>query len=207
MFVLPSLPYSYGALEPYISGQIMELHHARHQQAYVDGLNSALQKEASLIHVPLETLLRTLPSVPESVRMTVRNHGGGVWNHTFFWECMTPSEVDKKRLGHPFFDAINAQFGSFEFFVDQFLVASRTLFGSGWVWLCIEDSGKLGIISTSNQDCPLSQGLTPLLGLDVWEHAYYLQYYNKRVDYSAAWWNTISWAKVCERYELVTRYS
>ncbi len=201
MITLKPLPYSYGALEPYISGQIMELHHAKHQQAYVDGVNSAFEKEPSLAAVSLENLIIDLVQLPESVRVALRNYGGGVINHSFFWECMTPDHYSHRRLGHPFFENIDRFFGSFDAFKDQFSTLARTVFGSGWTWLCLDKEGKLIIVVTANQDSPLSIGLIPLLGLDVWEHAYYLQYLNKRVDYISAWWNIVNWAGVVERYE------
>lgn len=203
MYSLEKMPYSYSALEPYIDTRIMELHHAGHQQAYVDGLNAALKKEPSLESIPLPKLIVDLSQVPESVRTAVRNHGGGVLNHTFFWECMTPKSHQLQDSS--LLNEITIAFGGFDQFKEQFSSAAKTVFGSGWAWLCVDRSGKLVIVTTANQDSPLSMGLFPLLGLDVWEHAYYLQYLNKRVDYIAAWWHVVNWEKVIERYENVVK--
>jgi Fe-Mn family superoxide dismutase len=199
MYSLPSLPYSYGALEPYIETHIMELHHAKHQQAYVDGLNGALVKFPELYEKPLVSLLQNLDSVPESIRTAVRNHGGGVENHTFFWDSMShnggglPVGTSAQHI-EKFFD-------SYDQFKSVFSAAAKDRFGSGWVWLSVDPANQhLVLSSTANQDTPLSQGLTPILGLDVWEHAYYLQYFNRRVDYVTAWWNVVNWEKVEERY-------
>ncbi len=202
MIILQPLPYTYGALEPFISGKIMELHHAKHQQAYVDGVNAILQKEPSFVINSLENTIINLNTVPESIRTAIRNHGGGVINHTFFWNCMTPDQQKRRRIGHPLFETIDTCFGSFDGFKEQFSTAARTVFGSGWAWLCLNHQGALIIITTPNQDSPLSVSLTPLLGLDVWEHAYYLQYFNKRVDYITSWWDIVNWAGVIERYEM-----
>ena len=197
-YTLSPLPYAYGALEPYIEAQIMELHHSKHQQAYVDGLNTALEKHPELFEKPLIELLINLDKVPADIQTAVRNHGGGVYNHMFFWHVM-----NIKGGGEPVGksgEAINDVFRSFELFKDQFTTTAKNRFGSGWVWLSIDKSGTLVISSTANQDSPLSGGLIPILGLDVWEHAYYLQYFNRRVDYISAWWNIVNWEYVEERY-------
>lgn len=201
MYKLVSLPYSYGALEPYIEAQIMELHHSKHQQAYVDGLNAALQNFPELEKKPLIDLLKDLNSVPESIRTAVRNHGGGVENHMFFWDCMMP-----KGGGHPrgpVAQGIKESFGTFDAFQDQLNSAAKSRFGSGWAWLVLNNQGRLVVMSTANQDSPISEGLTPVLGIDVWEHAYYLQYFNRRADYVTAWWHLVNWEKVEERYHLL----
>jgi Fe-Mn family superoxide dismutase len=198
MYVLPPLPYAYDALEPYIEKEIMELHHTKHQQAYVDGLNAALQKHSELFQKPLVALLQDLDSVPADIRMAVRNHGGGVENHTFFWNCMKPHGGGEPTGALR--DALIRTFGSFDAFKEQFNNAAKTRFGSGWAWLVVNKHGVLSIESTANQDTPLSQGYTPILCLDVWEHAYYLQYFNRRMDYVTAWWHVINWAFVEENY-------
>ncbi len=198
MYNLPSLPYAYGALEPYIEAQIMELHHAKHQQAYVDGLNDALKKHPELFEKPLIDLLKDLNAVPADIQTAVRNHGGGVYNHTFFWNVM-----NIKGGGEPVGksgQAIVDVFGNFEVFKDKLSTAARSRFGSGWAWLSVDASGTLVISSTANQDNPISTGLFPILGLDVWEHAYYLQYFNRRTDYISAWWNIVNWKQVEENY-------
>ncbi len=198
MYVLPPLPYAYDALEPYIEKEIMELHHTKHQQAYVDGLNAALQKHPELFQKPLVALLQDLDGVPADIRMAVRNHGGGVENHTFFWNCMKPHGGGEPTGALR--DALIRTFGSFDVFKEQFNNAAKTRFGSGWAWLVVNKHGVLSIESTANQDTPLSQGYTPILGLDVWEHAYYLQYFNRRMDYVTAWWHVINWAFVEENF-------
>ena len=199
MYSLPSLPYSYGALEPYIEAQIMELHHAKHQQAYVDGLNRALEKHPKLFKITLEDLLKDLTVVPADIQTAVRNHGGGVWNHTFFWSVMS-AQGGGEPIGS-IAEAIINSFEEFSVFQQQFTNLAKSRFGSGWVWLSFDKDGLLNLSSTANQDTPLSEGMTPLLGLDVWEHAYYLQYFNRRVDYIAAWWNVIDWQQVEQNYQ------
>jgi Fe-Mn family superoxide dismutase len=199
MYTLPQMPYAYGALEPYIEAQIMEIHHAKHQQAYVNGLNAALEKHPDLKDKPLVELLKDLSTVPEDIRTAVRNHGGGVENHTFFWHTMTP-KGGGKPMG-PVGDQINSVFGSFDEFKSQFNAAAKTRFGSGWAWLSVDNNGKFVVTSTANQDSPLSEGLSPILGLDVWEHAYYLQYQNRRPDYISAWWHVINWEQIEENYK------
>lgn len=198
MYELPRLPYAYGALEPYIEAQIMELHHAKHQQAYVNGLNVALEKHPELFNKPLVELLQNLDRVPEDIRTAVRNHGGGVENHTFFWHCMKQNGGGEPK--GKVADVIKESLGSFDAFKDEFTKAAKSRFGSGWAWLSVDKSGKLVVTSTANQDTPLSGGLYPILGLDVWEHAYYLQYFNRRPDYVDAWWNTVNWEQVEENY-------
>ncbi|MFT6765253.1 MAG: Fe-Mn family superoxide dismutase [Alteromonas naphthalenivorans] len=199
MYKLPKLPYEYGALEPYIEAQIMELHHGKHQQAYVNGLNAALQKHPELFDKPLVELLKDLDSVPEDIRTAVRNHGGGVKNHTDFWNIMQPKGGGEPT--GPVGDKIKEVFGSFDVFRDQLNTAAKSRFGSGWAWLSVDNNGKLVVSSTANQDTPLSNGLHPIIGLDVWEHAYYLQYVNRRPAYIDAWWNTVNWEQVEQNYK------
>jgi Fe-Mn family superoxide dismutase len=196
---LPPLPYPTNALEPHIDAQTMEIHHGKHHNAYVTNLNAALEKAPELADKSLEDLLRNLNSVPEAVRTAVRNNGGGHWNHSQFWKTMGPNGG-----GGPtgkLADAINAAFGDFEKFKEQFNAAGAGRFGSGWVWL-VNEGGKLAITSTPNQDNPLMDGKAPpILGNDVWEHAYYLKYQNRRPDYLKAWWNTVNWEEVGRRYK------
>jgi superoxide dismutase, Fe-Mn family len=196
---LPPLPYPTNALEPHIDAQTMEIHHGKHHNAYVTNLNAALEKAPELADKSLEDLLRNLNSVPEAVRTAVRNNAGGHWNHSQFWKTMGPNGG-----GGPtgkLADAINAAFGDFEKFKEAFNAAGAGRFGSGWVWL-VNDGGKLAITSTPNQDNPLMDGKAPpILGNDVWEHAYYLKYQNRRPDYLKAWWNTVNWAEVATRYK------
>jgi Fe-Mn family superoxide dismutase len=199
MYSLPEMPYAYGALEPYIESQIMELHHAKHQQAYVNGLNAALEKHPELFDKPLVELLQNLDAIPEDIRGAVRNHGGGVKNHTDFWHSMKPG--GGKEPQGPLADAIKKQFDSFGAFKDQFNTAGKKQFGSGWAWLSLDKKGDLVVSSTANQDTPFSIGHIPIMGLDVWEHAYYLQYFNRRVDYIDAWWNVVNWSKAQETFE------
>ena len=191
---LPPLPYPTNALEPHIDAQTMEIHHGKHHQAYVTNLNAALEKAPELADKPLDALLRDLSAVPEAIRTAVRNNGGGHWNHSQFWKWMAPNAggAPTGKLA----DAINSSFGDFEKFKEQFAAAGAGRFGSGWVWLN-NDGGKLTITSTPNQDNPLMDGkAAPILGLDVWEHAYYLKYQNRRPDYMKAWWNTVNWSEV-----------
>jgi Fe-Mn family superoxide dismutase len=195
---LPPLPYAYNALEPHIDELTMQIHHDRHHATYVNNLNAALEGHPELQEKPLEELLANLDSVPESIRTAVRNNGGGHANHTLFWEIMSPNGGGQPTGALA--DAINSTFGSFENFKEQFTKAAVGRFGSGWAWLVV-DNGKLAITSTPNQDNPIMEGKTPILGLDVWEHAYYLKYQNKRPDYIAAWWNVVNWAEVNKRFE------
>ena len=199
-FTLPPLPYSFDALEPHIDAKTMEIHHDKHHQAYVNNLNAALEKAPELQKKSLDELLASVGSAPESVRMAVRNNGGGHWNHTFFWQVMAP-----KAGGEPsgaLGDAIRSAFGDYAKFREQFTAAAVGRFGSGWAWL-LNDGGKLSITSTPNQDNPLMEGKRAgdiLLGVDVWEHAYYLKYQNRRPDYVQAWYNTVNWGEVSKRF-------
>lgn len=196
-FELPKLAYAYDALEPYIDARTMEIHHSKHHQGYITNLNAALEKAPELQGKSLETLLGDLNAVPESVRTAVRNHGGGTYNHNLFWEVMAP-----KAGGAPKGDlakAIDAAFNSFDAFKDEFSKAAGSRFGSGWAWLA-KKNGGLVVVSTANQDNPLSDGLTPILGIDVWEHAYYLNYQNRRPDYVAAFYNLINWEAVSAKF-------
>lgn len=197
MHELPKLPYEYNALEPHIDEQTMKIHHTKHHQAYIDKLNGAI-KGTEFESMDVNELLQKLDSVPEDIRMAVRNNGGGYSNHTFFWKIMAPNAGGEPTgaVG----DAINEAFGSFDKFKEQFIDAGVKQFGSGWAWL-IADNGKLSITSTPNQDTPIMDGKKAILGVDVWEHAYYLKYQNKRPDYLAAWFNVVNWAKVDEWFE------
>ncbi|GAB4503752.1 MAG: superoxide dismutase [Anaerolineales bacterium] len=196
-YQLPKLPYAYDALEPYIDARTMEIHHTKHHQAYITNLNGALEKHPELAGKPLEALLGDLNAVPEDIRLAVRNHGGGTWNHSMFWEIMAPKAggAPKGKLA----EAIDAAFGSFEAFKAEFEKSANGRFGSGWAWL-VKKSNGLAVLSTANQDNPLSEGLTPILGLDVWEHAYYLHYQNRRAEYVTNWWNVVNWEAVAERF-------
>jgi Fe-Mn family superoxide dismutase len=197
-YQLPKLPYSYDALEPYIDARTMEIHHTKHHQTYINNVNAALEKYPALAEKSVEDLIRDLNAVPEEIRTVVRNNGGGHANHSLFWTIMGP-----KAGGEPsgeLADAIKSAFGGFDGFKDQFSKAAAGRFGSGWAWLSVDKSGKLVLSSTPNQDSPLSEGLTPILGLDVWEHAYYLHYQNRRPDYIAAWWNVVNWKQVASNF-------
>lgn len=195
MFTLPELPYSYDALAPHISSEIMELHHKRHHQTYVDKLNAAIEKAPELSGKSLEELLRDLDNVPESVRTAVRNQGGGHYNHSLFWQVMSPDGGGQPE-GQLLAD-ISAKYGSFEAFVDAFSEAATGVFGSGWAWL----QPDLEIVTSPDQDSPLMEGKpAPILGLDVWEHAYYLEYTYQRPEYIKAWWNVVNWQEVARRY-------
>ncbi len=198
MFKLPPLPYSYDALEPYIDARTMEIHYTKHHQGYVDNLNAALTGHPELQGKTLDELLGNLTQIPEDIRTAVRNNGGGNYNHTLFWDWMV------KGGGTPqgtVVDAIKKQFTSFEAFKEQFNTAAKSRFGSGWAWLVLNKAGNLEITSSANQDTPWSEGNMPILGLDVWEHAYYLKYQNRRVDYIQAWWNVVNWGYVEELYK------
>lgn len=201
IYTLPKLPYEFGALEPYIDARTMEIHHDRHHQAYINNLNAALTDHLGLQNKPLNEILHDLSLVPESIRTTVRNNGGGTYNHDLFWTIMSPNGggLPNGVIGK----LIKARFESFENFQNLFNNAAKTVFGSGWAWLVLDKEGKLQITSTVNQDCPLMFGQKPLLGLDVWEHAYYLQYQNKRPDYINAWWHVVNWDQVEENYKLL----
>ena len=196
-FELAKLPYAVDALEPYIDAQTMSIHHDKHHQAYVTNLNAAIEKHPELAGKSLEELLSDLNAVPEDIRTAVRNHGGGTWNHNMFWEIMGP-----KMQGSPngqLTKAIEAAFGSFDAFKAEFEKAATTRFGSGWAWLAKKGDG-LVVVSTANQDTPVSDGLAPILGIDVWEHAYYLKYQNRRPEYISNWWNVVNWDAVADRY-------
>ncbi|WJQ82643.1 superoxide dismutase [Brevibacillus brevis] len=197
---LPALPYAHNALEPHIDAQTMEIHHGRHHATYVNNLNAALEAHADLQGKSVEELISNLDALPESIRTAVRNNGGGHANHTLFWEIMSPNGggAPTGELA----DAINAAFGSFDNFKAEFAKAATTRFGSGWAWLTAE-GGKVAISSTPNQDSPIMEGKTPILGLDVWEHAYYLNYQNKRPDYIGAFWNVVNWDEVSKRFAAV----
>lgn len=195
MFTLPDLPYAYDALEPYIDEATMKLHHSKHHQTYVDKLNAAING-TEFEGAELTELLQSLDNLPSDIQTTVRNNGGGHYNHTFFWNIMSPDgggelPVDLESM-------IDASFGSLETFKDKFAEAAVSLFGSGWVWL-IQDNSQLIIEKAPNQDSPIMRGIEPVLGLDVWEHAYYLKYQNKRPDYIEAWWNVVNWKEVARR--------
>jgi superoxide dismutase, Fe-Mn family len=198
-FELPPLPYDYAALEPYIDEQTMHLHHDKHHQAYVTNLNNALQGQDALANLPIEDLVRRINEVPENIRTAVRNNGGGHVNHTMFWEIMTPGGA-KEPTGD-LANAINQTFGSLDAFKTQFNDAGTKRFGSGWAWLVVAQGGALQALSTANQDSPLMDGQYPVMGNDVWEHAYYLKYQNRRPEYLAAWWNVVNWDEVAKRYD------
>ncbi len=198
-FELPALPYAFDALEPFIDSTTMQIHHDKHHAAYVNNLNGALEKHPELASKSLEELLKDLNSVPEDIRTVVRNHGGGTWNHTMFWEIMAP-----KAGGEPLGalnGAITSTFGNFANFKTEFEKAANGRFGSGWAWLVKKSDGGLAIVSTANQDNPMSEGMSPLMGLDVWEHAYYLKYQNRRAEYVSSWWNVVNWAEVGRRFK------
>jgi len=198
-FELPPLPDAYNALEPTIDEETMHLHHDKHHQAYVTNLNNALQGQDALANISIEDLVRRINEVPENIRTAVRNNGGGHVNHTMFWEIMTPGGA-KEPTGD-LANAINQTFGSFDAFKTQFNDAGTKRFGSGWAWLVVAQGGALQVLSTANQDSPLMDGQYPVMGNDVWEHAYYLKYQNRRPEYLAAWWNVVNWDEVAKRYE------
>jgi Fe-Mn family superoxide dismutase len=198
-YELPPLPYPKDALEPNIDAQTMEIHHDKHHAAYVTNLNKAIAGKGDLEKKSIEDLISNMNAVPEDIRTAVRNNGGGHANHTFFWRIMGP-----KAGGAPtgkLAEDINSTFGSFDAFKEKFEAAGLARFGSGWAWLIVNKSGKLEVVSTPNQDNPLMEGNKPVLGCDVWEHAYYLKYQNKRGDYLKSWWNTINWSEVNKNYE------
>jgi len=197
-YELPPLPYDYNALEPYIDEETMHLHHDKHHQAYVNNLNAALQGQSQFDNMGIDELIRSLSSVPDNIRTTVRNNGGGHINHSMFWQIMKPNGG-----GEPTGDlasAISSAFGSFDQFKAAFNDAGAKRFGSGWAWLVIGTDGKLAVTSTANQDSPLIDGLYPVMGNDVWEHAYYLKYQNRRPEYLAAWWNVVNWDEIGKRF-------
>ena len=196
-FTLPPLPYAPDALEPHIDAQTMQIHHGKHHQTYVNNLTAALEKAPELQNRSIEELMREVERVPEGVRTAVRNNGGGHYNHSMFWQIMAPNAGGEPTgaIG----EAIRSTFGDFGKFRDQFTAAGTGRFGSGWAWL-VADGGRLSITSTPNQDNPLMEGKQPVMGLDVWEHAYYLKYQNRRPDYLAAWWNVVNWDEVARRF-------
>ena len=195
---LPALPYDFAALEPHIDAQTMQIHHGKHHQAYVTNLNAALDKHPELHAKSLDELVKGVATLPEDIRTAVRNNGGGHWNHSMFWTLMAPNAGGAPTGAVA--DGINAAFGSFDKFKEQFQAAGMGRFGSGWAWL-IDNGGKLEISSTPNQDNPLMDGKKAVFGVDVWEHAYYLKYQNRRPDYLAAWWNVINWDEVNKRFK------
>jgi Fe-Mn family superoxide dismutase len=198
-FTLPELPYAYEALEPHIDAQTMQIHHTKHHQTYINNANGVFEKNPDLNFGSVEELLRNIESVPNDVRNALRNNAGGHANHTLFWQIMAPNAGGEPTdaLG----EELRGTFGDFAQFRDQFGNAAKGRFGSGWAWLVAAGDGKLQIMDTPNQDSPLMTGQTPILGLDVWEHAYYLRYQNRRPDYIEAWWNVVNWAEVARRYQ------
>jgi Fe-Mn family superoxide dismutase len=197
---LPALPYAFDALEPHIDARTMEIHHGKHHAAYVANLNGALEKHPELFDRSVHDLIADLAGVPEDIRTAVRNNGGGHLNHDFFWQLMGPNGG-----GAPsgdLADAISGAFGSLDTFKEKFTTAGMTRFGSGWAWLSVDGGGKLVVSSTANQDSPVSDGLKPVLGVDVWEHAYYLKYQNRRADYLGAFWNVVDWNRVAENFRI-----
>jgi Fe-Mn family superoxide dismutase len=196
---LAELPYSYDALEPYIDAQTMEIHHQKHHNAYVTKLNAALESSSNWQGKDVEELIKNLNSVPENIRTAVRNNGGGHYNHTIFWNIMGANAGGEP--GGDLGASINSTFGSFTEFKDEFSNAAANRFGSGWAWLVLDPSGRLAVLSTANQDNPITDGFKPLMGLDVWEHAYYLKYQNRRPEYIENWWNVVNWTAVTDRYD------
>jgi Fe-Mn family superoxide dismutase len=196
-FTLPPLPYDFAALEPHIDEQTMRIHHDKHHAGYVNNLNAALEGNAELQKLSVEALLKDINAVPEKIRTAVRNNGGGHANHTLFWEIMTPGGPSEPSGALAV--GIKKAFGGLAEFKEQFTKAATTRFGSGWAWLVASGNGSLAIESTANQDSPLMEGKRPIIGIDVWEHAYYLKYQNKRADYIAAWWNVLNWAEAAKR--------
>ncbi len=197
-FTLPALPYDFSALEPHIDAKTMEIHHGKHHQTYVNNLNAAIEKAPELASKSLDDLMRNASSLPEAVRTAIRNNGGGHWNHSMFWQIMAPKAGGEP--GGAVGAAIKSAFGDFAKFREQFSAAGVGRFGSGWAWL-INSGGKLSISSTPNQDNPLMEGQKAIMGLDVWEHAYYLKYQNRRPDYINAWWNVVNWKEVEKRFQ------
>lgn len=202
MFTLPNLPYAYNALEPFIDEMTMQIHHDKHHAGYVKNLNDALSDSEKLLAMSVEELMKNLTAVPEAIRTKVRNNGGGHANHSLFWQVMAPQDKHQDPSG-ALITAINAAFGSLMNFQEAFAKAGMGRFGSGWVFLVVEGS-KLTIMDTPNQDTPLMEHKTPILGVDVWEHAYYLKYQNRRADYLKAWWNVVNWQEVERRFTAVT---
>lgn len=198
MFKLPDLPFHYNALEPHIDESTMRIHHDKHHAAYVANLNDALKDQSDWLEKSVEEVVSELEQLPEDIRTSVRNNGGGHANHSLFWTIMTPTGGREPQ--NSFNEALMSTFSTFDTFKEKFTDISMKRFGSGWAWLVV-DNGKLDLMSTANQDSPLSEGKTPILGLDVWEHAYYLHYQNKRADYIKAWWNVVNWKEVSRRFK------
>ncbi|MFH1111750.1 MAG: superoxide dismutase [Patescibacteria group bacterium] len=200
MFTLPKLPYKFNALEPYIDAQTMEIHYTKHHQIYTDKTNETLVNYADLQSKTIEEILQSLLSMPQEIRTAVQNYGGGYYNHNFFWLSLQPNSNSKPKPVGQLAEAVNQTFGNYEKFIKYFVQAATTLFGSGWVWLIKDQDQKLKIIKTANQDSPISERQVPILALDVWEHAYYLKYRNKRADYIEAWWNVVNWEEAEQRF-------
>ncbi len=201
-YILPQLPYPYNALEPYIDTRTMEIHHQKHHQGYIDKLNASLERYPWLFNKTIEQLLENISQVPEDIRQSIINNGGGHYNHSLFWKIMAPPvQVGGGQPSGALAEAIDSTFGSFTSFREQFTETALNRFGSGWAWLVKDKSNNLKVYSTPNQDSPLMEGYLPLLGLDVWEHAYYLLYQNRRADYINAWWNLVNWPEVERRYQ------
>jgi len=199
IYTLPQLPYEFGALEPYVDALTMEIHHDGHHKAYVDNLNAALQNDVNLQNKSLDWLVQNYSQIQDQQLATaIRNNGGGHWNHTFFWNIMAKNGggLPKGKLA----ESLKKKFENFEAFQSQFNNSAKKVFGSGWAWLCVDTNGELVIVNTINQDNPITQGLKPVIGLDVWEHAYYLKYRNKRPDYINAWWNVVNWEQAEQNY-------
>jgi Fe-Mn family superoxide dismutase len=200
-FKLPELGFPYNALEPHIDAQTMEIHYTKHHQAYVNNLNAALEKHAAFQKKEVEDLLSSLSDLPTEVQTAVRNNGGGHLNHTMFWQWLKPG--GSKEPSGKLAEEIRTTFGAFDTFKEQFAQAATSRFGSGWAWLVVDRGGKLKVYSTANQDAPVMEGNRPILGLDVWEHAYYLKYQNRRPDYIKAWWNVVNWDAAVRAFEMV----
>jgi Fe-Mn family superoxide dismutase len=198
-YSLPPLAYDYAALEPHIDARTMEIHHGKHHATYVQKLNAALEKAPSYLSKPIDEVIRAIDSMPQEIRTAVKNHGGGHFNHSLFWNLLSPKGGGKPSGSLA--TSVDKTFGSFDAFKEQFSTAAANLFGSGWAWLCVDKSRKLVVATMPNQDAPLMQGLTPVLGLDVWEHAYYLKYQNRRPEYIAAFWNIVNWAEAARHFD------
>jgi Fe-Mn family superoxide dismutase len=198
VFELPLLPYAFDALEPYVDTMTMQIHHGKHHAGYINKLNKALERHPDLAEKPLEGFLADLEEIPADVRLAVRNYGGGHYNHTKFWSAMSPNGGGEPK--GKLIVAIENEFGSFSVFKEAFSSAAASIFGSGWTWLGAKD-GKLYVISTPNQDTPMTEGLTPILGIDMWEHAYYLKYQNRRAEYISNWWNVVNWEEINRRFD------
>ncbi len=199
-FQLPELGYAYNALEPNIDAQTMEIHHTKHHAAYTNNLNGALEKHPDLQNKSIEELLGSINSIPEDIRTAVRNNGGGYHNHSLFWKVIAPGGSGESGISGDLQNAINSKFGGLDALKEKFNAAAASRFGSGWAWLVVKGDGSIDVYSTANQDSPLMEGDTPILGLDVWEHAYYLKYQNRRPEYISAFWNVVNWGEVSQRY-------